>query len=137
MTTKPLLATALAGLALLGALTGCTSTPDTADPLPTPTGQPDNECVDGIAYLQFTETDTDLSLPEGCSTVIVLGDGGTATLGPVDDLSVMGDGNTVTLDSVHRIDPTGNDNTITYGGDAPEILGDDTTNGTGNTITAG
>jgi hypothetical protein len=136
---KTPLATALAGLALLAALTGCTTAApeNTETATATPTGQPDNECVDGVAYLQFTETDKDLSLPDGCASVVVLGDGGTASVGPVDDLTVMGNGNTITADTIHRVAPAGNDNTITYTGDAPETLGDDTTNGTGNTITAG
>ena len=136
---KTPLATALAGLALLAALTGCTTAApeNTETATATPTGQPDNECIDGVAYLQFTDTDTELALPDGCETVIVLGDSGTATIGAVTDLAVMGNGNTITVDSVHRVDPSGNDNTITYTGDAPEVLGDETTNGTGNTITAG
>jgi hypothetical protein len=143
--TTPLLRAALVGTALVALLAGCSSNDD-AEPTPTPTttataeadaGQPDNECVGGIAYLQFTETVTELSLPEGCNTVIVLGDNGTATVGPVSDLGLMGNGNDITVEGVKRIDFTGNDNTVTHGGDAPEILGDETNSGTGNTLTAG
>lgn len=143
--TTNLLRSAFVGTALVALLAGCTSDGDaapTASPTTTATaqaevGQPDNECVDDIAYLQFTETDTELSLPEGCNTVIVLGDGGTATVGPVGDLALMGNGNSITVESVERIDFTGNDNMVTHGGDAPEILGDETNSGTGNTATAG
>jgi hypothetical protein len=139
---KPLTTALATAAGLLLALTACTSTdgstdePTSTTPTPTAVGQPDNECVEGIAYLQFTEETTELSMPDGCGTVIVLGDGGTADIGPVDDLGVMGDGNTVDVDSVGRLDLTGDDNTITHGGAAPEILGDETDTGTGNTVTA-
>ena len=129
----------LVGLALVTALTGCTTGSDGPDgatdpgtPSPTATGQPDNVCVDGVAYLQFTDDVTELDLPDGCGSVIVLGDGGTATIGPADDLTVMGDGNTVTADTLQRVDAAGNDNVITYTGDAPEDLSE----GQGNTLSA-
>jgi len=140
--TLPAALATTAGLLL--ALTACT-TADTGDApsgaatpaetIPAAAGEPD-ECVDGIAYLAFTEETTELSLPDGCSTVLVLGDGGTAEIGPVDDLSVMGNGATITVESVGRLELTGNDNTVTHGGDAPEMLGDEETTGTGNTVTA-
>jgi len=130
------LAVAGAAVTLALALTGCTSDGDTSTrsasgtPTPTATAQPDNVCVDDVAYLQFTDETTELELPDGCSSVVVLGDGGTATLGAVGDLTVMGSGNTLDADSITRIDAVGDDNAVTYGGDAPEDLSE----GSGNTL---
>ncbi|GAB2977364.1 DUF3060 domain-containing protein [Frigoribacterium salinisoli] len=136
MRTAPL-AAGLSGLALVAALTGCTTgshdtTSASGSPTPTATGQPDNVCVDDVAYLQFRDDVTELDLPDGCRSVVVLGDGGTATIGPSDDLTVMGDGNTVNAETLRRVDASGNDNVITYTGDEPEDLSD----GQGNTLKA-
>lgn len=136
MRTAPL-AAGLSGLALVAALTGCTTGSDdttsaSGSPTPTATGQPDNVCVDDVAYLQFHDDVTELDLPDGCRSVVVLGDGGTATIGPSDDLTVMGDGNTVNAETLRRVDASGDDNVITYTGDEPEDLSD----GQGNTLKA-
>ncbi|WP_235491226.1 DUF3060 domain-containing protein, partial [Frigoribacterium sp. Leaf164] len=146
MPVKTLPAALATAAAVLLAVTACTTTTvstddpsgaaTTAESSPTAEGQPDNECVDGIAYMQFTDETTELSLPDGCGTVFVLGDGGTADLGPVGDLGVMGNGSTIRVESVGRLDLTGNDNTIEHGGDAPEILGEEAENGTGNSVVA-
>lgn len=129
----PLTLAAALGLALVG----CTSPDaDRAEPTPDPTpstqvAAPDDECVDGVAFMDLTDG-VDKELPDGCETVVVIGEGGSLTLGPVTTLSLMGNGTTVEADTVTRVELGGDDNVVTHTGDAPEQVGD----GTGNTVTA-
>lgn len=121
------IAAALAGLALLATLTGCTtSTPTAADTststssatspsstartTPPATATPEvelpaniNTCVDGQALINTTKRTA--SLPDGCDTVFVQTEDATIDLGPTKKLVFEGHGNTVT-----------------YTGEAPEII---------------
>jgi hypothetical protein len=135
MKKTPLLPLTLAGVLGL-ALAGCTSSDaDRVEPSPTPTttqaAAPDDQCVDGVAFMDLTDGG-EKELADGCETVVVIGEGGTLTLGPVTTLSLMGNGTTIEADTVTRVELGGNDNTVTHTGDAPEQVGD----GTGNTVTA-
>lgn len=139
MTPKRLLLT----LALTGALAttvaGCTSASDNS-PSPTPTSTTtaaapaDDTCVDGVAWMQFDEGgETEKTLPDGCDTIVVNGNGGTVTAGPAKIVVFMGNDNTVTVDSVDQVDAEGNNNTVHHGGDNEPVLN---TDGEGNTISA-
>lgn len=135
MTKKTLLLPLTVTAALGLALTGCTSSVDPDEtPTSTPTTQaaaPDDQCVDGVAFMDLTDGG-EKELADGCETVVVIGEGGTLSLGPVTTLSLMGNGTTVEADTVTRVELGGNDNTVTHTGAAPEQVGD----GTGNTVTA-
>lgn len=116
----------LTGIALLAALTGCTTASDDAKPTTTPEASAEasaesadapvtGDCVDGQALITAADVvDGAAALPDGCETVFVLTEGASIDLGPTTKLVFEGTGNTVTHD-----------------GDAPEIVGGD-----GNTVTA-
>lgn len=138
MTPKRLLLTLALTGALATAVAGCTSASDDS-PRPTSTSSPtaaapaDDTCVDGVAWMQFDEGgETEKSLPDGCDTIVVNGNGGTVTAGPAKVVVFMGDGNTVTVDSVDQVDAEGDDNTVRHGGDNEPVLN---TDGAGNTVT--
>lgn len=118
------IAAALAGLALLATLTGCTTSTPTAADTSTSTSSPSstakttppatatpevelpaniNTCVDGQALINTTKRTA--SLPDGCDTVFVQTEDATIDLGPTKKLVFEGHGNTVT-----------------YSGQAPEII---------------
>lgn len=114
----------LTGIALLAALTGCTTASDDAKPTTSPEASASGEsadapvtgeCVDGQALITAADVvDGAAALPDGCETVFVLTENATIDLGPTTKLVFEGTGNTVTHD-----------------GDAPEVVGGD-----GNTVTA-
>ena len=103
MTKTSLFTTIALTGALAGLLAGCSSSDEPA-PTPTPTADAapaDDTCVDGVAWMQFDESgETEKSLPEGCATIVVNGNGGTLTAGPADTLVIMGNDNTVDLGTV-------------------------------------
>lgn len=134
---RALLTLALTG-ALATALAGCTSTSDDKPtPTPTATSTPgaapaDDTCVDGVAWMQFDEGgETEKTLPDGCDTIVVNGNGGTVTAGPAKVVVFMGNDNTVTLESVDQIDAEGNNNIVHHGGDNEPTLN---TDGDGDTV---
>lgn len=111
MTKTPITA-ALAGLALIATLTGCTaSAPSTADTTAPSTGTPKatptatatpaielpadiNACVDGRALINTTKKT--VSFPTGCDTVFIQTENATIDLGPTKKVVFEGHGNTVT-----------------------------------------
>jgi hypothetical protein len=130
MTKTSLFTTIALTGALAGLLAGCSSSDEPA-PTPTPTttadaAPADDTCVDGVAWMQFDESgETEKSLPEGCATIVVNGNGGTLTAGPADTLVIMGNDNTVDLGTVGQIDLEGTGNTITHTTDADPVVNTD------------
>ncbi|AMM19195.1 hypothetical protein AX769_02420 [Frondihabitans sp. PAMC 28766] len=121
-------------IALTGVLAGCTTDKTDTKPTTTPTakndaskGQPDDVCVDGIAYMDLGNG-ASKTLKDKCDTVIVIGDKGTLHVGDVKTLSLMGNGNTIDAGTIGTLDQSANDNKVTYKGAAPKLVGD----GTGN-----
>lgn len=142
MTKRPLLLTLALAATLTTGLNGCTQ--GTATPTPSPTADSqdvaeaearENTCVDGFAWMTFGDGENDeKSLPDGCDTVVVQGDGGTLTTGDARVVVVMGNDVTVHAGAVEQVDLEGDDNTVTHDGSHEVALN---TEGEGNTVTAG
>ena len=139
MTPKRLLLTLALTGALATAVAGCTSASDDS-PRPTSTSSPtaaapaDDTCVDGVAWMQFDEGgETEKSLPDGCDTIVVNGNGGTLTAGPANVVFVTGSDNSIDVETLAQADLDGDRNAVTHGGTTEPVLN---TDGTGNTVTA-